>query len=177
MANQDAKAGKSNRLVATLENGQVVFCAQKRNGEEWLSEKVKSFALNDVHKDLFGKVALYGLSKLLQDRTSQVKGNSIEKLELMDHYFGLLKAGQWASKRTGSAAKVSQKYDPVLAAVIAESMGKPLAAVVANLEGLPKDKLAVLAVRFADKVAKVKAESEDMDFGFEEEEVEEDLPY
>jgi hypothetical protein len=55
-------------------------------------------------------VALYGLSKLLQDRSSEVSAGP-EKLASMKEVYDMLKAGQWERERKAGAPVVSSEVE------------------------------------------------------------------
>lgn len=81
------------------------------SGGKWSDEgktihETVEFPLNEIPAELATadgskSVAAYGLLKLLQDRTSDVKGAG--KLEAMQEHFETFKAGQWRAyaERTG----------------------------------------------------------------------------
>ena len=56
------------------------------------------------------QVSLYGLNKLLTDRTSGVK-NKGDKLDAMQDYFELLKKGEWAKERVVGAPVVGVEVE------------------------------------------------------------------
>jgi hypothetical protein len=66
----------------------------------------QSFDFNDVHDSLRDRVSLYGLNKLLTDRTSEQK-DKVVKLEAMAGVMDQLAAGDWAKERTVGAVVVS----------------------------------------------------------------------
>lgn len=70
------------------------------------------FAGADVHTNLRNNVALYGLSKLLQDRTSEVPtgpGKVAAMKELMEQF----KSGTWTAERKAGAPVVSAEVEAV----------------------------------------------------------------
>src|SRR3990172_6422942 len=64
------------------------------------------FAFEDVAKSLRDRVSLYGLKKLLMDRTSQVKDNPILKLKGMGEVLLRLGAGEWTAERAAGGLGV-----------------------------------------------------------------------
>ena len=69
-----------------------------------------SFPAADVHDDLKSLTALYGLSKLLQDRSSEVKTGP-EKLAAMKGVAEQLAGGQWQKERKVGAPTVSAEVE------------------------------------------------------------------
>jgi hypothetical protein len=64
------------------------------------------FAFEDVHSTLRDRVSLYGLKKLLMDRTSQIKDNPILKLKGMGEVLTRLGAGEWSAERSAGGLGV-----------------------------------------------------------------------
>lgn len=165
-AKGEANAGKTDRLNVVLGASEIVVNAQYKDGENWVTRDSRTFAIEPLPADMKKQVLAYGLSKLLQDRTSQFRSlGPIETLKAMDGYYDMLKSGQWAAKRAAGVAK-GPAFDPVLAAVIATEMGVSLAAVSAKLGQLPKEALDKLVAKYEDQVAKAKAEAEEVEFSF-----------
>lgn len=69
-----------------------------------------SFSAGDVHDDLKHLTALYGLSKLLQDRSSDVKTGP-DKLSAMKAVAEQLQGGQWQKERKVGAPTVSAEVE------------------------------------------------------------------
>jgi len=69
-----------------------------------------AFAAADVHESLRNNVALYGLSKLLQDRSSDVKTGP-DKLAAMQQIAEQLASGQWEKERKVGAPTVSAEVE------------------------------------------------------------------
>jgi len=69
-----------------------------------------NFAAGDVHESLRGLTALYGLSKLLQDRSSDVKTGP-DKLAAMKGVAEQLASGQWQKERKVGAPTVSAEVE------------------------------------------------------------------
>ena len=70
----------------------------------------ESFKANDIHNSLKQQVSLYGYSKLLQDRASDVDIGP-GKLEAMKAVAAQLNAGQWAKERKVGAIVVSPQVE------------------------------------------------------------------
>jgi hypothetical protein len=64
------------------------------------------FRFEDVHQTLRDRVSLYGLKKLLMDRTSQVKDAPVQKLKDMAAVLERLGAGEWAAERAAGGLGV-----------------------------------------------------------------------
>jgi len=69
-----------------------------------------SFPTSAIHADLKALTALYGLSKLLQDRSSDVKTGP-EKLSAMKGVAEQLESGQWQKERKVGAPTVSAEVE------------------------------------------------------------------
>lgn len=69
-----------------------------------------SFPAADIHDDLKQLTALYGLSKLLQDRSSDIKTGP-EKLSAMKGVAEQLASGQWQKERKVGAPTVSAEVE------------------------------------------------------------------
>ncbi len=69
-----------------------------------------SFYFGDVHENLQDRVSLYGLNKLLTDRTSDYK-DKVEKLIKMREVFDSLIDGEWAKERVVGAPVVSVEVE------------------------------------------------------------------
>ena len=95
----------------------VTIMVINRDTDEILMEEV--FSQKEITKpDIQTQISLYGLSKLLQDRTSGIgKGeNKAEKLPAMKEVFARLQAGEWeAERKSGSGGVVSIKVQALAA--------------------------------------------------------------
>jgi len=91
------------------DNAVDVTVREKINGE-FTPIDTKSFDVNAVHSDLTTAVTLYGLSKLLQDRSSDVKAGP-DKLDAMSDVMDQLIAGQWERERKAGAPTVSAEVE------------------------------------------------------------------
>lgn len=80
-------------------------------------------------------VKLYGIRKLLQERSSSEKDTD-EKFESMLETAEILKSGLWKSDETRT--RVPQ-IDPIFAQAVANVKSAPLAKVIAALQSLDKD--------------------------------------
>ena len=85
-------------------NVQVI---ERESGEVVESE---TFQAREVADNIKTNVALYGLSKLLQDRSSDTDSGP-EKLDAMREVFSMLKGGQWEKERKAGAPVVSAEVE------------------------------------------------------------------
>lgn len=72
--------------------------------------EVETFNATEVHTNLRTNVALYGLSKLLQDRTSETEVGP-GKLAAMRELFAQLSAGVWEKERKVGTPVVSAEVE------------------------------------------------------------------
>jgi len=107
-----------------------------------------SFGVDGVHDDISSKVALYGLSKLLQDRSSSVPTGP-DKLAAMNEVFAQLATGEWNKERTRGASVVSAEVE-ALAAIKGHSI-PDIQRALKGYTAEQKDKI------FASDVVKTKA--------------------
>lgn len=91
------------------------------------------FMAADIHDAIKSQVALYGYSKLLQDRASDVPIGP-EKLEAMKAVATQLAAGQWAKERKIGAVVTSPEVE---ALAVLKSISVPAAQ--AALKSYPKE--------------------------------------
>jgi len=110
------------------------------DSSEVIAEKTFNVAdipaeLNDGENSV-KSLAAYGLSKLLQDRTSSVDAEG--KLEAMEEVFALLKGGEWRQRKEGGAGKKAA-IDPIFAQAIAEIKSVSVAAATIALQGMDAD--------------------------------------
>jgi len=102
-----AKSDNPFGLKVDLEGNLVTVTVREKDSNGDFSDvDVKEFNIDEVHADLLSWVALYGLSKLLQDRSSDVKAGP-DKLDAMTEVFEQLKAGQKERERKAGAPTVS----------------------------------------------------------------------
>lgn len=72
--------------------------------------ETETFQAREVADTIKTNVALYGLSKLLQDRSSDTDSGP-EKLDAMRDVFAMLKGGQWEKERKAGAPVVSAEVE------------------------------------------------------------------
>lgn len=158
-----AKQGiKTERLAVELNvvEAAVIIKHEKRNGEKFEAATSASYSLKALPASIQAQVALYGLNKLLQDRTSQYREHGIvATLEAIESVYAVLAGGEWSAKR--KAGEKAANDDAVLIAVLADQLKKPVAVVAVMFAKLPADQKKGLAAKYADQVAEAKAAAED----------------
>ena len=92
-----------------------------------------SFPAEEIHESVRQQVALYGYSKLLQDRASDVDVGP-DKIDAMKDIAAQLAAGQWAKERKIGAVVTSPEVE-ALARIKSISVPQAQAA----LKGYPKE--------------------------------------
>jgi len=85
-------------------NVQVI---ERESGDVVESE---TFQARDIADSIKTNVALYGLSKLLQDRSSDTDSGP-EKLDAMREVYAMLRGGQWEKERKAGAPVVSAEVE------------------------------------------------------------------
>lgn len=92
-------------------NMQIVATLREKNGNDEIVPIDKTvFEYVEVHSDLLNFVNLYGLSKLCQDRSSDVKAGP-EKLAALREVFNQLVAGQKERARVVGSPVVSVEVE------------------------------------------------------------------
>lgn len=115
---------------------------------------------DDVTKSLVG----YGLQKLLQDRTSQIKGAAAKIDGMVAEANRLKESGQWSAlKEREASAPRAAKVDSYLAQAVAELKNITVVEANAALAKLSKEERAAVAGKevVANIVARLKAEAKD----------------
>lgn len=138
------------------ENGAVVVNLRKREGEGFVQIESETFPLSAVHADIRPLTDLYGLSKALQDRCSQVDAGP-DKLGAMREVAALFAAGEWEKERAGGAPTVSAEVE-----ALAEIKGVSVAAIQKALRTQPADvrEKILASPRVVAKAAEIKASRE-----------------
>jgi len=93
----------------------------------------RSYPAQNIHESVRQQVSLYGFSKLLQDRASDVEV-SPEKLDAMDEIAAQLAAGQWAKERKIGAVVASCEVE-----ALARLKSITVPAAQAALKNYPKE--------------------------------------
>lgn len=92
------------------ENEKITVIVRKRDGENFVDVETEDFKIEDVAEELRPNVGCYGLSKILQDRTSEVKAGP-DKMAAMREVMSQLTAGQWEKERVVGAPTVSAEVE------------------------------------------------------------------
>lgn len=93
----------------------------------------KSFPANQIHQSLHKNVSLYGFSKLLQDRSSDIPTGP-EKIAAMEEVAALLAAGEWEKERKVGAPIVRPEVE-----ALAQLKGCTVADIQASLRTYSKE--------------------------------------
>lgn len=114
-----------------------VMVVQDETEEVLRTLTISADEVNDMLKngDTDESVKLYGIRKLLQERSSSEKDTDA-KFDTMLETAEILKDGKWKSDEVRT--RVPQ-IDPVFAQAVANVRAKPLAAIVAALQNLSKE--------------------------------------
>ncbi len=116
------------------------------------------FDFASVHETLSKRVSLYGLKKLLMDRTSQVKDNPIQKLKEMGEVLNRLHMGEWAAERAAGGLGVVSPEVEALAVLKGISIPDAQKALKAYT---PEQRAKILGnPRIVEEAAKIKASRE-----------------
>lgn len=102
------------RLSVELKADDATVNVQVIERESGDAVESETFQAREVHDNIKANVALYGLSKLLQDRSSDTDSGP-EKLDAMREVFAMLKAGQWEKERKAGAPVVSAEVEALAA--------------------------------------------------------------
>lgn len=98
------------RLSIELNKDKVAVIITVKKREDDSVVETAEFPASDIHANLRTDVGLYGLSKLLQDRTSQVDAGP-GKIAAMRELADQLKAGVWEKERKVGAPIVSAEVE------------------------------------------------------------------
>lgn len=127
----------------------VHFMAQVRDGEEWKTQREATFEWADLPADVQAFASLYGLSKLLQDRTSDAGKMKLDTLEWMQQVYGELKVGNLFKKRVAGAGRPDLALVALVAAMKKISVTDAEAALVAA----GKEAQQAIAAKYATQLA------------------------
>lgn len=134
------------------------------NNEDDSVAESEIFLASEVHDSVKQQVALYGLSKLLQDRASDTKVGP-EKIAAMRAVLGQLAAGEWARERKIGAIVVSAEVE-----ALARIKGVTVPQIQAALKSYPKEaRVKILGHESVQELAATikaeRAEAEVVDLG------------
>lgn len=148
------------RVELKSEDMTIKVSVIKRDDDSVVEEAV--FAASEIAANLRNDVALYGLSKLLQDRTSEVEVGP-GKIAAMTALFEQFKKGVWSAERKAGSPVVSAEVE-----ALAQIKGLTVAGAQAALKKYPADvKAAILAnpqiVALAATIRAARVETESVD--------------
>lgn len=122
------------------------------------------FVLADIaDAKLRNRIALYGLKKLLMDRTSQVKENPAAKLKAMAEVMARLEQGEWTAERQGGGLGIVSVEVEALAELKGISIPDAQAALKAYSEDQRKKILGSSRVQERAKAIKAKREGQEVE--------------
>jgi hypothetical protein len=114
-------------------NAVDVTVREKNEKGDFVEVDSKSFDASAISADILTQVTLYGYSKLLQDRCSDIKAGP-EKIAAMDEVAAQLAAGQWERERKAGAPTVSAEVE-----ALAELKGCSVADIQKSLRKFTKE--------------------------------------
>jgi len=139
------------------ETGSVDVTVREKVDGDFKDLDTQAFGIDGINEDIRPKVELYGLSKLLQDRSSAIPTGP-DKLAAMNEVFAQLANGEWEKERTRGAPTVSAEVE-----ALASLKGASVAAIQKALRNYTKEQkekiLGSKAVQ--DKAAEIKAAREE----------------
>lgn len=119
------------RAKLNVENMSVDFSVIDKKEDKEV--ETKSFKASDIHSNLHKMVALYGLSKLLQDRSSDTPTGP-GKLVAMEEVAVILAGGEWERERKVGAPVVRPEVE-----ALAQLKGCTVADIQATLKKYTKE--------------------------------------
>lgn len=141
------------------DNRSVDITVREKVEGEFNPLDTQSFGIDGIHEDLKLSVELYGLSKLLQDRSSGTPKGP-DKLAAMNEVFAQLVSGQWTKERARGAAVVSAEVE-----ALAELKGCDIATIQRSLKNYSKEQKELIFAKDAvkAKAAEIRARRENTD--------------
>jgi len=137
----------------------MMVIMQVKEGDNVLAQT--PFDWESVEEGIQDRLKLHGLSTILQQRTSDIKENPLEKLAAMEEVFSRFAEGIWAKERTVGARTV-----PAIVEVLAELKGADVGVVQKSWSKLSTDQKDAIKTKYADDVARMEAKraaSEEVD--------------
>jgi HAMP domain-containing protein len=98
------------RVELNTETDTVEVTVREKVNGDFTPVSSSVFDLSGVDVNIMTQVSLYGLSKLLQDRSSDVSAGP-DKLSAMQEVYDQLAAGQWERERKAGAPTVSAEIE------------------------------------------------------------------
>ena len=145
-----------------VDNRAVIVELFERKGEDRETIDRETFKLDDITDEAIStKVHLYGFSKLLQDRTSDLSSDP-QRLDGMKEVAARLAEGQWEKEREASGPTVSPYVE-----ALAQLKNVSVAAIQKSLKGYePEARQKILShpqvVALGDKIKADRAEAEEV---------------
>jgi len=123
-----------------------------KDGDQELGSS--AFVFDTLPESIRSEIQVYGLSKVLQDRTSDVT-DKLDKLDAMDDVYALFEQGTWKKERKAGAPVVSVEVE-----ALANLKGVSIPAIQKARKGYTKEQWATIVDNEAvqAEIIKVKAE-------------------
>lgn len=123
------------QIQLDVENKQVIVTLVDRDNDNEVIA-TRAFNATRIHESLRGHVGLYGLSKLITDRTSDisVKTEGLAKLDAMEEVLARFESGEWTAERKAGAPTVSVEIE-----ALARLKKTTIAAIQKTLQGYSKE--------------------------------------
>lgn len=157
------KASKALGLRAQEDTQAMTVTIQVYDFEAETVEDQDVFVLADIAEKLRDRVTLYGVKKLLMDRTSQVKENPKAKLAAMAEVMARLGEGEWTAERVGGGLGIVSVEVEALAELKGISIPDAQAALKAYSDEQRKKILASPKVQERAKAIKAKREGQEVE--------------
>jgi hypothetical protein len=145
----------------------VAIICQERRGDVFVAVDIKTFNFGILPLEIRTRIALYGLARFLQDRTSQIskdQGGIKAKLTGMQAYYDDLVNGIYsAGRKAGAGAGAKADRVAIFAALFAEEKGVSVAVVMAKWAALDKATRERLLGAYAMRIDQAIAEAEGED--------------
>lgn len=137
-------------LRPTLFTSNMVVRIDVKEGETILA--TKEFEWENIPTNIQSQLSLHGLNTLLQQRTSDVKGNPEGKLEAMEDVYERLCEGEWSAERKSGTRTV-----PAIIEVLAGLKGCDIGAAQKAFAKLNDEQKAQLRAKYFKEVEEVEA--------------------
>lgn len=151
------------KVTLDSEEGVVTVSVREKDSDGNLHQiDSKDFSIDEVHADISGTVALYGLSKLLQDRSSDVKAG-VDKLAAMTEVAQQLADGKWERERKAGSPTVSCEVE-----ALAQLKGVDVGSIQKKLRTFSKEQRETILshasiVELANQIRATREGSDDID--------------
>lgn len=125
-----------------------------RKGDEWVVQDSREYCAGALPDPINDHLLAYGIKGFLGDRTSDFRKHGIPAaMEAMDDLWELLKSGQLSRPRTSTGG-----LDRALVHLVAELKDQSLPWAEAQLKALSKELRDSLAEKYADDLARIRAD-------------------